>query len=307
MQINRLFEMVYILLNKKQVTAKELSERFEVSTRTIYRDIECLCQAGVPIYTNKGKGGGISMLDNFVLNKSYLSAKEQQEVVAALQGLRATPFTGQNEVLGKLSALFGTEEEEWIEVDFGSWDQEEKEKFDQIKTAIFEKKVLSFEYYNAKMEKLIRQVEPMRLCFKEKSWYLKGYCRVKQGIRLFKLRRMRNVEVLEERFESKLNLLEVEQGHQKQKVYRIPQGVKVWVDKSQAYRVYDEFDEKDIIKDPEGNFIVETHFPEDEWLYSYFLSYGASAKILEPESIREKIKKRLSDACRLYEIPGKGI
>ena len=301
MQINRLFEMVYILLNKKQVTAKELSERFEVSTRTIYRDIEALCEAGVPIYTNKGKGGGIRLMENFVLNKSYLSSSEQQEIVAALQGLRATPFSEQNEVLGKLSALFGTEEAEWIEVDFGSWDQGEKEKFDQIKAAILEKRVVAFDYYNARMEKLSRQVEPMQLYFKEKSWYLKGYCRLREEMRLFKLRRIKQLEVLETHFERALKVLHDEQERQTQSAYRQPKGVKLWVDKSQAYRVYDEFDEKDIIEDQEGNFIVETHFPEDEWLYSYFLSYGAKAKVLEPANIKEKIKKRLKEAYSLYE------
>ena len=90
MQLNRLFEIVYILLNRKQVTARELAQRFEVSTRTIYRDIESLTEAGVPVYTNKGKGGGISLLDNFILNKSYLNTDEQQEILTALQGLKVT-------------------------------------------------------------------------------------------------------------------------------------------------------------------------------------------------------------------------
>ncbi|MBQ1274130.1 MAG: HTH domain-containing protein, partial [Cellulosilyticum sp.] len=136
MQLNRLFEIVYILLNRKQVTARELAQRFEVSTRTIYRDIESLTEAGVPVYTNKGKGGGISLLDNFILNKSYLNTNEQQEILTALQGLKVTAYTPQNQVIDKLSALFGSEEEEWITVDFGSWDTSEKEKFDLIKMGI---------------------------------------------------------------------------------------------------------------------------------------------------------------------------
>ena len=92
MQINRLFEIVYILLDKKTITAKELSERFEVSIRTIYRDVETLSISGIPIYTSKGKGGGISLIEDFVLNKSVLSEKEQNEILMSLQSLNATKF-----------------------------------------------------------------------------------------------------------------------------------------------------------------------------------------------------------------------
>ena len=106
MQINRLFEIVYILLDKKTVTARELSEHFEVSKRTIYRDIEILSQAGIPIYTTKGKGGGISVLPEFVLNKSILSDREQNEILSALQSLNALNGSTADPVLNKLATLF---------------------------------------------------------------------------------------------------------------------------------------------------------------------------------------------------------
>ncbi|WP_243145627.1 helix-turn-helix transcriptional regulator, partial [Clostridium neonatale] len=101
MQINRLFEIVYILLNKKSITAKELSEHFEVSQRTIYRDIDTLCECGIPIYTSKGKGGGIGLLDSFILNKSILSEDEQNEILCALKSLQATNYKDNNSVLSK--------------------------------------------------------------------------------------------------------------------------------------------------------------------------------------------------------------
>lgn len=302
MQINRLFEMVYILLNKKQVTAKELSEHFEVSTRTIYRDIEALCEAGVPIYTNKGKGGGISLLDNFVLNKSYLSAKEQQEILVALQSLKAAPYTEPNEVLRKMSALFGNEESEWIEVDFGSWDEGEKEKFELIKAAILDKQVLQFDYYNARMEKMNRKVEPLQLSFKERSWYLKGYCRVRKEMRLFKLSRIKHVEKLEEHFVRTLRGSQQEKETFKEGAYRNSQKVRLQIAKSQAYRVFDEFNEEAIEKCEDGSFIVEINCPEDEWLYGYLLSFGSHAKILEPAAISKIIKERLRKALEQYEV-----
>ncbi|MCL2775402.1 MAG: HTH domain-containing protein, partial [Oscillospiraceae bacterium] len=106
MQINRLFEIVYMLMNKKAATAKELSDHFEVSQRTIYRDIDILNEAGIPVYTNKGKGGGISILDNFLLNKSVFSDQEQNEILFALQSFRAVKYVNADTVLTKLSAIF---------------------------------------------------------------------------------------------------------------------------------------------------------------------------------------------------------
>lgn len=300
MQINRLFEMVYILLNKKQVTARELSERFEVSTRTIYRDIDTLCEAGVPIYTNKGKGGGIGLLDNFILNKSYLSSNEQQEILVALQSMRAATGAEQNEVLGKLSALFGNEEVDWIEVDFGSWDNNEKQRFETLKHAILDKKVVRFEYYNARMEKVSREVEPLQLSFKEKSWYLKGYCELREEMRLFKLSRIRHLECLEQHFERSLRVTKKEEDVLFNSA-RESKSTKLWIDKSQAYRIFDEFDEEQVVKDEWGNFIVEVFYPQDLWLYGYILSFGQYIKVLEPSYVRDVIKGHLKKAYELYE------
>ncbi|MBP3886776.1 MAG: YafY family transcriptional regulator [Cellulosilyticum sp.] len=298
MQINRLFEIVYILLNKKQVTAKELAERFEVSTRTIYRDIESLCEAGVPIYTNKGKGGGICLLDHFVLNKSYLSEKEQKEVLVALQGLKAVPYMPQNEVASKLSALFGNEEEEWITVDFASWDAGGKEKFEMIKKAILEKHYLQFDYYNARLEKLNRKVEPIQLCFKEKTWYLNAYCTVRKQLRLFKLSRIRDIVSLDQTFERRVlpNVLETSDSRASQQ--NIP--IRLWLNATIAHRVFDEFGEENIEIQDDGSFIVTIYYRVDEWLYSYLLSFGHYAKVLAPQDLVEEITKRVNLLSQQY-------
>ncbi|WP_322413598.1 helix-turn-helix transcriptional regulator, partial [Clostridium perfringens] len=133
--INRLFEIIYILLDKENTTAKELAEHFEVSQRTIYRDIEDLSQAGIPIYMSKGKGGGISLLSNFVLNKAILSEEEKREILAAMQGLSAINENEFNGALSKLSSFLGGNNENWIEVDFSNWDKNNDlgEKFTTIK------------------------------------------------------------------------------------------------------------------------------------------------------------------------------
>ena len=165
MQINRLFEIVYILLDKKTITAKELSERFEVSVRTIYRDIDTLSIAGIPVYTNKGKGGGISLMDDFVLNKSVLSEKEQNEILMSLQSLNAMKFLDVEPVLKRLSTIFNKESTNWIDVDFSKWgsDDSEKEKFNTIKTAIISTKIINFDYFSSYGEKTLRTVEPLKL------------------------------------------------------------------------------------------------------------------------------------------------
>lgn len=140
MQISRLFGIIYYLLEKKESTGKELAGRFEVSVRTIYRDIETLSSAGIPIYTNQGKGGGIVILDNFVLNKSVLSEKEQNEILLALQNLSAAQYPDISFILSRLSSLFKKSDVNWIEVDFSPWGSDErKRKFQRSENCNYQK------------------------------------------------------------------------------------------------------------------------------------------------------------------------
>ena len=126
MQINRLFEIIYILLNKKLITATELAEHFEVSVRTIYRDIDTLSSAGIPIYAVQGKGGGISLLDDYILDKSLLSEKEQHEILYALHSLSGAKAPESDDVLERLNHLVNKNKTSWIEVDFSPWGSDEK-------------------------------------------------------------------------------------------------------------------------------------------------------------------------------------
>jgi biotin operon repressor len=138
LQISRLFETVYLLLNKKSMTANELAEHFEVSKRTILRDIDRLSAAGIPVYTTQGKGGGISILDNFVLNKAAISDEEQNQILLALQSLSATQYVNGDELLSKLGALFDKSDSAWIEVDFSRWGNTEPDLM-RAATGQFEK------------------------------------------------------------------------------------------------------------------------------------------------------------------------
>jgi predicted DNA-binding transcriptional regulator YafY len=298
MQVNRLFEIIYILLNKNSVTAKELAEHFEVSQRTVYRDIEILCQSGIPIYTSQGKGGGIHLLENFVLNKSYLTKSEQEDILSALQGMNATNYPENNQVLSKLSNIFGAKQTNWIEVDFTDWSNTKKETFNLIKTAILQKQVIKFVYFSSYGMKTNRKVEPIRLWFKDKTWYLKAYCQEKDDIRTFKLTRMKDLEVTNEIFDRIIEEEKLVMPLVSSSAMEVP--IKLKLDASIAYRVYDEFDENIISKLDDGNFIVTMTYPLDEWVYGYILSFGCFAEVLEPHQVRETIKNRLKKNLSIY-------
>ena len=299
MQINRLFEIVYILLNKKSVTAKELAEHFEVSQRTIYRDIDTLSASRIPIYTNKGKGGGISLLDEFVLNKSMLSEKEQNEILMSLQSLNAVKFPDIEPVLNKLSTLFKKQGINWIDVDFSHWgsDDSEREKFNLLKTAILSRNTVTFDYYSSMGEKTERTVEPVKLLFKGQGWYISGFCRTKNDFRLFRITRIKNQKCLAETF-----IREIPDNIFQDSRDRISKLVKLVlkIQSGMAYRVYDEFAQDCIVKNEDGSLTVSVTFPEDEWVYGYVLSYGNYAEVLEPIHIREILKGRLEDGLKKY-------
>lgn len=301
MQMNRLFEIVYILLNKKTATAKELAERFEVSVRTIYRDIDMLSSAGIPVYASQGKGGGISLLDDYVLNKSVLTEDEQNEILFALQSLTITQNPETDKVLSKLSSLFNKSKTNWIEVDLSPWgsDKNKKCEFTILKNAILNHQMIEFTYFNTSGEKSSRKVEPIKLIFKVHAWYLQGFCLAKNEYRTFKISRMSNIEITQEFFTDRmpegLSVDENEQNSQKWinvQVKIAPQG---------AYRVFDEFDESEITRNQDGSFTVATSLPENEWLFHYILSFGTDIEVLTPQNIREMIQGKLNEIIWKYK------
>ncbi len=287
MQINRLFEMVHILLNKKNVTAKELAEHFEVSIRTVYRDIETLTFAGIPVYSSRGKNGGIRLLESYVLNKTLISQDEQNEILYALQSLKAASYPEVEEILEKMSLIFNKSSDNWIEIDFSRYGAEDSTLFENIKKAILNKKTVNFTYHNTKGEKSRRTADPLKIWFKEKAWYLFAYCHEKKSIRQFKINRIKGLTLTEEYFDKSMEDFEI--NDEKEAVKRVK--VIAEIDKSQAYRVYDEFSEENINKMKDGNFEVIMENPENEWVYGYLLSFGEYLKVKEPE----RIKKILSD------------
>ena len=168
MKSNPLFEITTILLNKGTITARELADRFGVSTRTIYRDIDVLSSVGVPVYMNKGNGGGIHLLENYTLNRTLISERESENLLLAFNTLRATQYPELDIALEKMGAIFkNAANHDWVEVDFSPWGSlpNEKNKFNDIKRAMLGRNVIRFDYVNGEGHRSIRLAEPEKPIF----------------------------------------------------------------------------------------------------------------------------------------------
>ena len=297
MQESRLFRIVYYLLENGKATAPELAQKFEVSIRTIYRDIDAISSAGIPIYAVQGKGGGISILSDYTLEKSFLSEQEREQILMALQGIMATTGKTSDELLTKLSGLFQMKYTKWIEVDFSDWVQGKPQQntFNLIKNAIFQKKVISFCYFNSKGNNSKRNARPICLVFKSKDWYLYAFCLLRNDYRFFKLTRIRQVEMLSDTFTQDFTPIKIEKQIHIEKTIT----VKLKFDRRIAFRVYDEFTDN-ITEDTQGNLYVQVNLPDNENLYSYLLSFAEYVEVLEPQCIRKQIKKRLQKMQEKY-------
>jgi predicted DNA-binding transcriptional regulator YafY len=299
-QINRLFEIVYILLDKKIVTANELSEHFEVSIRTIYRDVNTLSSAGIPIYASRGKGGGIGITDGYILNKSILSDKEQNEILYALQSLNITNNLQEDKVLSRLSGLFKKNGVNWIEVDFSPWGSNKNQisQFTTLKDAILSCFIIEFDYINGLGEKSRRKIEPIKLVYKVNAWYLYGFCLSKISYRTFKISRILSINVMQECFTKR-----TEQNNEglQDKGQEEWINIKLKISKDGAYRAYEEFKEGNISKNEDGSLIIDTVLPDNKWLMSYLLSFGDYLEVLEPQQISNKIYMELEKTLKKYQ------
>lgn len=296
MRENRLFQIVYYLLDKGKATAPELAEKFEVSVRTVYRDLDALSASGIPLYTETGRNGGIYLMHDFALDQTLFSEEEKQEILTRLQSLDTLPNLRGNVALDKLSALFQSHSDDWLEVDFSRWGEksQDTEKFEAIKSAILSKKAINITYASSNESFGERIVCPIKLVYKSKAWQLKAYCTKKCAYRTFKLTRILDWQILESEF-SPEQLPELKASPQPdckqvRLLLRFP--------KEAAYRVFDEFDREQISYRENSGLIVSARLPEDTQLTGYLLSFGTQVEILEPVYLRAKIAK---EAQQIFE------
>lgn len=297
MQVDRLFEIMYLLLERQTISARELAERLEISTRTVYRDVEKLSQAGMPVYATRGKGGGISVLPDFVLNRAALSREEKQHIAASVRAFASLQPGGDKRMPAKLAAMLDDGAADWIEVDFSSWSNPaaEKERFETLRQAILEKHTVQFFYANAKGERKLRTVEPLKLGFKSQAWYLFGYCRMRQAERFFKLSRMHQLVPLEETFQRAVPAQIFPEDNAFQEEYirlrlRLAPGL--------SYRAYEEFPV--VEEQVDGSLLVECNYPKGVWLFGYLASFGASCEVLAPEEIRAAYVAEIREISQKY-------
>ncbi len=301
MQIERLVQMIFYIASHGHVTAKELSDFFRVSTRTIYRDINTLSIAGIPVVSAKGTGGGISLMDGYTVDRSVLSKEERRSICQGLQILQAARYPDAKSALNKIRAVFrAATEPEWLEIDFSFWGSEEKEKIkiSELQYAILHKHVITFHYYNSELKKSERAVEPLRLVFKSHAWYIVGYCRQREEIRNFRLSRIRKLLVMPEVFTR-----ELPPNHSLiQKCSRKCHGpvLKLKFSPEIAYRLYDEFQEEQVAAGEDGNYYVTVPFELNHWTFHYLLSFGTYVEIMEPEEARRMLREKAADIVKKY-------
>ena len=285
-------------MENKQTTAKQLADKFKVSTRTIYRDLDKLLVAGIPIITKQGVDGGVFLDENFIFDKSLLDESQQEQILLALSSLSSLHVSEYQELLKHMQTIFQKESEEWLDVDFSSWhqDQEMNEKFSQLKDAILKHLRITFDYINAQGQKSHRDVFPIKLFYKNNAWYLYGYEVEKVDYRTYKLTRIQQLVIKDEQFDksafNKEPHLTYEENQTKIDV----------VLKFQKYLgsfVYDQFSNQDI-QEKEDGYWIHTSMPYHPWFLSFLLSFGSGVEIIEPHSLREEMLHEIHSLLKIY-------
>ena len=301
MQIERLVQMIFHIVYREHVTAKELADYFNVSTRTIYRDINILSVAGIPIISTKGAGGGITTINGYTIDKSFLSEEEQQNIYHGLQILQATKYPNAEIALSKIGTIFrNVSQPRWLEVDFSYWgsDEEQKISISELQYAIINKHRIKFVYFNSELQQSNRTVEPLRLVFKSSTWYIVGYCCSKKDIRIFRMSRIKDIQVMPEIFKRELPKDYTLTGE-----YQDTENIHIFKLKFKpeiAVRLYDEFQEKQVSRCQDGDYLVTVQYPLSTWTFNRLLSYGKYVEVIEPEIARMMLKERVLEIAKIY-------
>lgn len=332
MKLDRLLAITMLLLNRRRVSAAELSERFEVSLRTVYRDMEAIAAAGIPIVSFPGADGGYEIMESYRLERQLLTYEEMHSIIVALRGVRASIDEGQiGTLLDKVGALIagtgraaeggsgggragrsggdggvlaGRQE---LVIDMNPWQGGERERdlLAALKAAIRETRVARFSYVSGSGEATTRDVEPASIVLKGYSWYLYGFCRLRGEARIFRLSRIEGLSVSNERFAPRTAAIErltyaswsrPRDGENIRLVLRVHPRAKA--------RALDYFPRESISTDPDGTLVVASVQPEEPWLIGYLLGYGADLLVVEPASVAAAVRRAALEVARLYEGAG---
>lgn len=308
MKIDRLLSIIMTLLDQKRVGARELADLFEVSTRTIYRDIEAINMAGVPIRSISGVGGGFEIMPEYKVDKTVFSTAELSAILMGLSNLSG--MVRENELanaLAKIKSFVPADRAEDIAIktnqiciDLSPWSGNRtiRPYVQMIKAALEENRLLSFSYIAHRGEKSARTVEPCRLVLKSGHWYVYGYCRYRNGWRLFRLSRVSDLRIERETFIPRdcqkpiLNFEEIIETARTEIKIRIHKSV---LDRVLEFCAYDRF-----MPDGGEHYIVNFPFIENEYHYDILLSFGDRCECLEPPRVRAKMAQKIQGLAALY-------
>ncbi|MGL4772678.1 MAG: helix-turn-helix transcriptional regulator [Clostridium sp.] len=295
MKVDRLISIINLLNNNGRMTTKELASHFEVSTKTIQRDMEAIEMAGIPLVTHKGYNGGYEILENFRITKSVMNKEEAKILKKLLEGIsisyESKEIKSLNEKLSIISDDGMVELDDKLILEFSHWgsNKELKEKITLLDNAIDSRIVITFNYVNLKGEKCKRSIEPYRLVYKGSNWYVYGFCLVKNDFRLFKIRRIKDLIFEDITFVSreikKITFFSESRENNIELVLKVNKTFLGFLDD-----IYEDF----IIMNEDEEFIyVKYYLPEDNWLYGMLLSMGEGIEVLEPKSVREIISNKI--------------
>ena len=305
MQIEELFEFVYILIDKKRVTAKDMAERFGVSTRTIYRWVEALSISGIPVYSMIGRGGGIAIAEEFSLDKTVLTEEDRMAIVSSVKALDA--LGANTKASEKLSRLV-TSDSDWLEVDFAPWSPEGSELrsiFATLRDSILKKRVLNFDYFSVDGKIENRNVHPWKLVFRGQAWYLLGWCTSRKAERIFKLSRMRNLKQTSHTASISQKDMGIKENKSKDAYIQSYKAalikIKAKVSSEKLPFLLDAYFCSEIKVHKDKSASVAFTAPDTPWLSDYLLSFGPELKILSPLSIQKRVATLAMEISRLYD------
>ncbi len=301
MKIDRLIGILSILLQQEKVTAPFLAEKFEVSRRTINRDIEDICKAGIPIVTTQGQNGGISIMEGYRMDRTLLTSFDMQSILAGLHSLDSVCGTNKYQQLmeklsvGNSSVLTSNNH---ILINLSSWYKSTlAPKIEQIQAAIERKETLSFLYYSKKGESK-RIIEPYLLVFQWSSWYVWGYCNERSDYRMFKLNRMLELKNIAEKFEPR-QLPEFQ--IMPEKMFQTQIEVTALFEPTMKWRIIEEFGIDCFCEQSDGKLLFHFGFTEKENLFSWLLSFGNQVELLEPKDLRTELLTIIEEINQKYD------
>lgn len=299
MAVDRLISILAILLREEKVTAAQLADRLEVNQRTIYRDMDRLCQAGIPLRSDRGRGGGISIMEGYTMDRTLLTEADRGAILAGLRSLDSVSGTGYyRQLMEKLPQAASGAADDCVVIDLASWyGPLLAPLLETLKEACLRRNPVRF-IYCAPAGERPRVVEPARLVFRWSSWYLYGWCRDRQDWRMFKLNRMLDLQVLEETCPVRPVPAPVAPV---QRVY--PEVLRAVVRFSPAarWRLIDEYGAGSFTRAPDGFLLFSRGFPDKEELLRWVLSFQDQAELLEPEDLRGELKARLKKIYKKYD------